>query len=276
MTISGKARADLHLHSNCSDGLYSPRHLIMAAAEAGLSAAALTDHDTMSGIDEAMQTGAACGIETVPGVEISSYENGLEIHLLGYYPAYPDALSVQLSDVRRDRFKRMALMVERLNNLGFSLDPAQIFQKAAPAAPGRLHLARYMVDHMLVDNLEQAFSLYLNRGRPAYLPRTNLTPSAALLLLLESGSVPVIAHPGPDGKKLLPALIKKGLQGVEVYHPDHSTALKRYYHQAAMQNHLLVTGGSDFHGDKQFRVRAPGSVSIPYQYLELLKAKRFG
>lgn len=269
-------RADLHLHSNRSDGIYSPRQLFKIAAQAGLKAAALTDHDTMEGVEAGLAAGLKYGIEIVPGVEISAYEAGREIHLLGYYPAYPDDLKAELLRIRQGRFERMERILEKLNTLGFSLRLDQICKEAAPAAPGRLHLARHMVKKNLVNNLRQAFSLYLERGKPAYVPRINLTPARALYLLLETGAIPVLAHPGLNGKTLLPQLAALGLKGVEVFHPDHSTAQRRYYRQFAEGNNLLITGGSDFHGDPQVRAHSPGSVSIPYHYLEKLKAERFG
>lgn len=269
-------RADLHLHSNLSDGIYSPQQLFKLAAQAGLKAAALTDHDTMEGVDAGLASGLQYGIEIVPGVEISAFETEREIHLLGYYPTYPDDLKKELSRIQRGRFERMERILDRLNRFGFRLSLDQICKEAAPAAPGRLHLARHMVANNLVNSLEQAFTLYLERGKPAYVPRINLTPIGALHLLLETGTVPVLAHPGLSSKAILPELAAFGLQGVEVFHPEHSTAQRRYYRQAAEAYNLLITGGSDFHGDQQYRARSPGSVSIPYHYLEKLKAVHFG
>ena len=276
MKASDSGKADLHLHSNCSDGIYSPEELIQLAASAGLKAVSLTDHDTLAGSDAAAAAGSRLKIEVVPGVEISAHEENLEIHLLGYYPARPEILMGALKQARLDRFRRMELMVRRLNGLGFNLNPDQVCREAAPAAPGRLHLARHMIKEKLVNNLEQAFSFYLEQGRPAYVPRTHLTPAGALALLLDSGAVPVMAHPGLRGRKHLPGLMAGGLRGIEVYHPDHSAALRRYYREFAESNNLLITGGSDFHGDKQYRARGPGSTAIAYRYLQLLKAARFG
>jgi len=275
MTNINSERVDLHLHSNRSDGIYKPRDLIQLAASCGLKAVALTDHETMEGVDEAVSEGALCGLEVVPGVEISTFDKGIEIHLLGYYPASRAALSEELLRSQNERYTRMSLMVTRLRSLGFNLNQEQVFQEAAPAAPGRLHLARQMLKQNMVSSLDQAFSLYLNQGCPAYVPRTSFTPSTALSLLLESRAVAVMAHPGLKGKKILPGLIKEGLHGIEVYHPDHSAQDKRYYRRLAEKYSLLVTGGSDFHGDKN-SVSCPGSVAVPYSLLERLKSARFG
>ncbi len=276
MTISKSGRADLHLHSNLSDGIYSPRQLFKLAAKAGLKAAALTDHDTMEGVEAGLAAGLQFGVEIVPGVELSAYEAGQEIHLLGYYPIYPGDLNRELLRIQRGRYERMEHILDRLNRFGFRFTLDQVCKEAYPAAPGRLHLARLMVKKKMVINLQQAFTLYLERGKPAYVPRINLTPAGALNLLLQTGSLPVLAHPGINGKTLLPELVSLGLQGVEVFHPEHSTAQRRYYRQVAEHFNLLITGGSDFHGDKQYRARGPGSVSVPYHYLEKLKAARFG
>ena len=166
-------------------------------------------------------------------------------------------------------------MVERLNRLGFDVSPQQVFQEAAPAAPGRLHLARFMVKHKLAGSVEQAFKQYLERGRPAYVPRANLTPAAALKLLLDCGAIPVLAHPGINGAQILPALLEKGLKGIEVVHPDHSAAQQRFYRELAQEKGLLITGGSDYHGDKGYRASGRGSASVPYGCLEQLKTVRF-
>ncbi|HOL18202.1 MAG TPA: PHP domain-containing protein, partial [Bacillota bacterium] len=275
MNHPGGGRADLHLHSNRSDGLYAPQELVHLVSRAGLKAAALTDHDTVEGIAEALAAGKQLGFEVVPGVEISSFEDGVEIHLLGYYPADLDFLDRELKRLRQERFTRMERMVERLNRLGFDVNPQQVFQEAAPAAPGRLHLARFMVKHKLAGSIEQAFKQFLERGRPAYVPRVNLTPAAALKLLLGSGAVPVLAHPGKNGARVLPALLEKGLKGIEVIHPDHSAAQKRFYRKLAQEKGLLLTGGSDFHGDKPYRASGRGSATVPYGCLEQLKAFRF-
>ncbi len=275
MIDPGGWRADLHLHSDRSDGLYPPRELMRLVSRAGLKAAALTDHDTVDGIGEALAAGRQMGFEVVPGVEISSFEDEVEIHLLGYYPADLELLDRELKRLRQERFTRMERMVERLNRLGFDVNPQEVFREAAPAAPGRLHLARYMVKHKLAGSVEQAFKQYLERGRDAYVPRANLTPAAALKLLLDCGAVPVLAHPGKNGARVLPALLEKGLKGIEVFHPEHSAAQQRFYRELAQEKGLLITGGSDFHGDKPYRASGRGGAAVPYCYLEQLKAVRF-
>lgn len=263
---------DLHVHSNASDGLLAPAEVIRSAARAGLSAVALTDHDTMMGMSEAEAAGRSCGIEVVPGVEISAYEAGREIHLLGYYPADRKKLAASLAAVRRERYRRMEAILDRLDNLDIRIPHAAVNAEAGRAAPGRLHLARLMVKEKIVQNPDEAFSLYLAKGKPAFVPRTGFDAVEALAVLLEAGSVPVLAHPGLHGGDYLKKLVPLGLRGVEVFHPEHNAALQQYYRGRAASMGLLVTGGSDFHGDREKYHRQPDFALIPYRCLDKLKA----
>lgn len=265
---------DLHLHSNESDGIFSPEQLVALSAGAGLAAVALTDHDTVTGVKRALRAGERYGIEVVPGVELSAYRSDREVHLLGYYPADRAKLERVLADLRAERYGRMERILDKLRGLGFQLEFAQVAAEAGAAAPGRLHLARTMVKAGLVKNLEQAFTQYLGKGGPAYVPRKVLTPSRAVSVLLDAGAIPVLAHPGTGGEEVLRELIPLGLRGVEVFHPDHTVALRRYYCRRAVEEGLLITGGSDFHGDSKYRARRPGSVTIPYFYLEKLRTDK--
>lgn len=265
-----RSNVDLHMHSNASDGLYTPARLVELSAGFGLAAIALTDHDTFSGIDEAVRAGAAHGVEVVPGIELSTYEGDREYHVLGYYVSEPSRLVGMLENLRLERFRRMKKMIGLLNELGLSLGFEEVMAAAAPAAPGRLHLARVMVGKGFTRSIREAFLYYLKRGRPAFVPRASLTPERAVLLLREAGAVSVLAHPGPGGREILPRLISFGLQGIEVFHPDHSMAWRRHYYRRAREAGLLITGGSDFHGDLKEN-RHPGCQKIPYRYLKSLK-----
>lgn len=269
----GHLPVDLHLHSSASDGLLSPAELIKEAAFGGLAAVALTDHDTMAGIGEACAAGQRCGLEVIAGVELSvSTGEQREIHLLGYDPRHPEIINDILEQLRRERFNRMEKIASRLQKIGFSLTAGEIAAEAKPAAPGRLHLARLMVKRGYCRGTGEAFARYLSRGRPAYLPRKTLQPAAAIDLLHRAGAVPVVAHPGAAGRAHLPDLVAMGLRGIEVYHPDHSPELIRYYRHQAERLGLLITGGSDFHGDAGHRRVRPGEITVPYRYLSALKS----
>ena len=262
---------DLHLHSTASDGALTPKQLIARAAGAGLAAVALTDHDTLEGIEEALEAGRSYNLEVIPGVELSSFTGEEEIHLLGYDPLFPERINEVLEELRRERYRRMEKMLLRLRRLGFHITNAEIISEAGAAAPGRLHLARLMVKRGYTPNLETAFSQYLSRGRPAYVPRTKLDPARAISLLHRAEAVPVLAHPGASGRKLIRHLLTLGLRGIEAVHPDHTPEMVRYYRHQAQKLGLLVTGGSDYHGDRVYRAGNIGAITVPYRCLAAIK-----
>ncbi len=262
---------DLHLHSTASDGALTPAALIERAAAAGLAAVALTDHDTMAGVEEAREAGRRLGLEVIRGVEISVFDEKQEIHLLGYDPLYPEKLEAVLEAMRCDRYRRIGKMAALLRRQGIPLSEEEIIAEAAPAAPGRLHLARLLVIRGYSAGISEAFSAYLKRGRPAYVPRRTLEPAPAIAALHRAGAVPVVAHPGVEGRARLRELVELGLRGVEVYHPDHPPELVRYYRQQAARMNLLITGGSDFHSDRGYQRSRLGAITVPYRCLAALK-----
>lgn len=265
------SKVDLHLHSSASDGLFTPRQVLEITASAGLSAVGLTDHDTVSGLDEAEEAAVDLGLELVPGVEISIYENNREIHLLGYYPQNLNDLSSALEDIRCKRFRRMELIVNNLKTLGIKIEAEEVLAEAGDAAPGRLHLARLLLKKKYVHTINEAFMIYLNRGKPAFVSRESMSAAEVLDLLHQVGAVSVFAHPGNAGKEVLEELLEAGLQGIEAYHPDHSKGLIRYYREYAAAKKLFITGGSDFHGQS---INNPGyqkQYAISYDYLQALK-----
>ncbi len=266
---------DLHTHSNASDGIYSPAELFEVAERAGVSAIGLTDHDTVKGLPEAIAAAEKYGPELVPGVELSVLEEKREIHILGYYPCDTEQLNAELKDIREERYSRMDKIVAKLKNLGFKLNIQEVLTEAGDSAPGRLHLARLLLRKKYVHSLDEAFSLYLNPDRGAYVPRQLMTLKRAMELLTAVKAVKVIAHPGELGKAIIDRLIPMGLQGIEVFHPDHSTAQKKYYHELALSKGLLVTGGSDFHGDRERTARYPRHLAVAGYYLDQLKKAAF-
>jgi len=266
---------DLHTHSNASDGIYSPAELFEVAERAGVSAIGLTDHDTVKGLPEAIAAAEKYGPELVPGVELSVLEEKGEIHILGYYPCDTEQLNAELKDIREERYSRMDKIVAKLKNLGFKLNIQEVLTEAGDSAPGRLHLARLLLRKKYVHSLDEAFSLYLNPDRGAYVPRQLMTLKRAMELLTAVKAVKVIAHPGELGKAIIDRLIPMGLQGIEVFHPDHSTAQKKYYHELALSKGLLVTGGSDFHGDRERTARYPRHLAVAGYYLDQLKKAAF-
>ena len=264
-------KVDFHIHSNASDGCYSPRKLIQTLSEAGLAAAGLTDHDTVSGLQEAQEAANEFGIELIPGVEISVLDDDVEVHILGYYPRDLIRLTAALEKMQQERFIRMEQIIEKLKNSGFRINTEDVLTEAGRAAPGRLHLARLMVKKKYVHTPAEAFSLYLNRGQAAYVPRRTPGIEEIMSLLSGVGAITVIAHPGEKGKRTVEKLLPLGLEGIEVFHPDHNKPLARYFRNLALDKKLLITGGSDFHGDPGPGSTYPGNLAISYSYLTEMK-----
>jgi hypothetical protein len=262
---------DLHMHSNCSDGKLTPSALAEMVSRAGIRAFALTDHDTLQGLQEAEAAAQSLKIEFVPGVEVSASLADREIHILGYYPKNLKLLSQVLDRIRRNRYTRMKKMIDLLIQEGFKIKMEDILQEAGSAAPGRLHLARVLVNKRYVVNIDQAFSLYLGKGKAGYAKRTLLTAEAIIKHLRESGAVTVLAHPKKEGREDPELLINYGLQGIEVYHPDHSEQQVLYYRKLAKKYNLVITGGSDYHGDTNGSKGSLKKQAIDYIYLDILK-----
>lgn len=243
---------DLHTHTTASDGTDTPAQLIERAANLGFELIAVTDHDTVSGLAEAKEAGERRGVRVIPGVEISAGEE-TEVHVLGYGMRDLPLLEQRLADMRQARRGRMHQMIERLRAAGVEVNEARVFALAGES-PGRPHLARVLVEMGRARDVRDAFYRYLLPGRAGYVPRQKLTVPEAIHLLRECGAVPVIAHPGQNKNAAfwmsgrLSALRKEGLMGLEVYHMAHTPAECQAFDRIARRLHLLVTGGSDYHG----------------------------
>jgi len=245
---------DLHLHTNASDGTDTPEGLVRHAADQGFSVIAVTDHDTIAGVNPAAEAGVQLNIRVIPGVEISA--GGVEeIHILGYGGASFDGerLEKELSVMRGQRERRMVEMVARLNALGVVLSLDQVMERVGGSA-GRAHLAQFLVEQGYAADIRDAFAKYLSPGKAAYVPREKLTSRQAIELLRSVNAVPVIAHPGQSHDELsfpkdrIREMADAGLMGIEAYHPAHTLRQCRDYERMAREMGLLVTGGSDYHG----------------------------
>ncbi|WP_026074609.1 PHP domain-containing protein [Brevibacillus massiliensis] len=245
-------RADLHTHTKASDGTCTPRENVRLAKEAGLAAVAITDHDIVAGIAEAVEAGREWGVEVVPGVEISSSADGQDIHVLGYFiPYQSEAFQESLSELRKTRFERNRLMIERLQELGFAITLEDVYRRKQGADKniGRPHIAEEMVERGYVASMQEAFDKYLGKGGLAYVNPPRISPQQAIDLIRQSGGVAVLAHPGLYGNDVLVReLIRYGLDGIEVWHPDNDEAAVDRYRKLADECGLIQTGGSDFHG----------------------------
>lgn len=243
--------ADLHGHSTCSDGVRSPSCYAALAAEAGLSAAALTDHDAISGLGEFEGEASRRGLFPVPGVELSVASGADGVHLLGLFvdPAEPVLLE-SLVALRAERDRRGERIVDRLRALGMPLDLAAIRREVAGGALGRPHIARALLSAGYVSSLDEAFDGLLTRGKPGYVPKARWSLVEAIEAVRRAGGLAVLAHPiwYPETEALVSGAAAAGLDGLEAYHPDHDARAEARFVALARSHGLLVTAGSDFHG----------------------------
>ena len=265
---------DLHLHSHFSDGTYGPEELAAQARRYELAAIALTDHDSIEGCAETARACAAVGIEFIPGAELTAEQDGNELHILGYCMDTENArLLAQISRFQAVRQNRIREMVARLNQLKVPLSADAVFALANCRAPGRPHVARALVAAGLCGSLDEAFERFLKKNRPAWVPKFKMSGAEALDLIHQAGGVAVLAHPGLNRTdEVIPGMVEAGMDGIECFHTKHSTATTQRYLELADRFHLLVTGGSDCHGMNKGKPLI-GTVRVPYQHLEMLKAR---
>lgn len=272
--------ADLHLHTNFSDGTFSPERVVMEASRLGFAAIAITDHDILDGIEPALSAGEQYGVEVIPGVELSAESGGEEIHILGFYMDWRDRQFQQkLREFRESRRIRAMRMVDKLNQLGVDIEYYDVLKRADSSAIGRPHVAAALVERGQVATVSQAFYRFLGDDGPAYMPKQKLSPAEAITIILDVGGIPVLAHPGVLEQDIVPELASFGLMGLEAFHPyhtvgtRHAVSLPDYYCDLAEQYNLLVTGGSDCHGQAKGKM-AMGSVKLPYKHVDALKAAK--
>ncbi len=249
------SRIDLHLHTTHSDGSCSTREVMNFAKQAGVVALAITDHDIIDGVPEATTIGKELGIDVVPGIEISSRLGDNELHILGYFLDWTDALLAQrLKTLRDSRHLRNPRIVQRLNELGIPMTYDEVRALAGTESVGRPHIARLLMEKKFVTSAKEAFDRYLANGRPAFVDRELPQPAEAVQWIRDAGGVPVLAHPtwvrtSADGLRTLVRDLKgMGLGGIEVHYSTHTPSQTNEYLELAKQCDLLVTGGSDFHG----------------------------
>ena len=245
--------SDLHMHTNCSDGLLTPEELVQAAKEAGLNYISITDHDTVDGICQLYESGLYpnAGIRIIPGIEFSAHHDTSEIHILGYnIDIYNRELVERLNDVVEARWTRFSTMVERLQALGYDVSETDVLEIAdGSTSISRSHIAQTMVRKGYFANVRDVFEQLLEKGKPAYVSHYRLEPGEIIDLIKNSGGTPVLAHPKLiRNDELVEQLLKNGIEGIEALYPKHDAADTKRYLDMAEKYHLLVTGGSDFHG----------------------------
>jgi hypothetical protein len=266
--------ADLHLHTFFSDGTFTPEELVERASKLGLSAIALTDHDTVEGCTRATAACAAAQMEFISGTELTAEHGDTEVHILAYLvDTQNQALLTRIAGFQCVRQDRIREMVAALNKLGIPLKAESVFALANCKSPGRPHVARALVKENLIGNLDEAFERYLKKGRPAWIPKTKMSALEGIELIHQAGGLAVMAHPGLNRTdEIIPDLVDAGLDGIECFHTKHSTTMAERYLEIAEKYHLLVTGGSDCHG---FSKNKPliGTVKLPYEHVEKLREK---
>ncbi len=269
--------ADLHLHTSSSDGTYLPSELVQKALGAGLSCIALTDHDTIEALDETIDIGRKSGLEVLPGIELSAEYDSQEVHILGYLVDYKNPRFLrQLEILKENRIERIHRIVDKLNKLGIDLKAKEVFDLAQGATPGRLHIARALVKSGFVKSIFEVFNKYIGDNGPAYSLGFRFSPQEAVKFIIDTGGIPVLAHPYIlRNDSLITEFIKFGLMGIEVYYPEHSQGEVNFYLRLAEENKLLVTGGSDCHGKAKPEVRI-GMIKIPYELVEKIKEAKEG
>jgi predicted metal-dependent phosphoesterase TrpH len=246
---------------------------VAAAHAAGLSAFALTDHDTLAGIAEAQVAADACGLRLVPGVELSVHQGADEVHLLGLHIRDIAAMQDALEIYRDHRRSRAAAIVAKLNAAGLALTFEQVLAVSDGAAIGRPHVARALVAAGLVRDVREAFDKWLGAGRAAYVDKERLEIAEGIALIHRAGGIAVLAHPGPDGRReQIEPLVAVGLDGLEVRHPSHSRDDEQRLAALAAHFGLVASGGSDWHGAKQGG-RVLGAMQIPLAWLEAQDAR---
>jgi len=273
---------DLHVHTTFSDGIYTPTDVVKLAAAAKLKAIAITDHDTIDGILEALAQGTRSRIEIIPGVEIAAAWPTGSLDFLGYgIDIASPTLESKLRWLREAREERNPKIIARLRDLGVDINYQEVLDLAGGAAVGRPHIARVLVQKGHAKNVPEAFDRYLDRTAPAYVPKERLTSAQAIELIREAGGVPVLAHPhtigvGIDGQLdlLVARLLREGLLGIEVMYSGYEPLMVSRLMRLAEKHNILMSGGSDYHGDPDSGIEigtGTGDLRVPHRFAESLR-----
>jgi predicted metal-dependent phosphoesterase TrpH len=268
---------DLHTHTTASDGRCTAAELVARASAAGVTVLSVTDHDTVGGCNAVAAACAGARIEFVAGIEITAVRDGDDVHVLGYFidPTSP-ALLAFLADQRQQRIDRIRQMVARLAAFGIRLEADAIVQPAIDdpsRSVGRPWIARALVAGGYVKSTNDAFGIWLSRGKPAFVARESAPPEQVVECIHGAGGLASMAHPGLVGRdEWIAPLAEAGLDALEVYHTDHDAAATKRYRAMADRLKLGVSGGSDFHGDEAHGSASPGTVSLPREDFDRLAA----
>lgn len=267
-------KIDLHIHTDISDGRFSPQEIVEKSARLGLSAIAICDHDNIDGVSPAMAAASAFPpLKVIPGVEISTYAPGSEVHVLGYFMDTNNPKFVKaLADSRNSRLERAKEMIARLNKLNIAISWQQVQQAAGKSTVGRPHIAQVMLDSGYIKSFKEAFDKYIGLGGPAYVERHKITPPEAVILIKDANGLPVLAHPLTikQPKKMIAELKAAGLVGIEVYYNGYTEEERSTLTLLADKYNLIATGGSDYHGLDDSTETMLGDANVPSEAAERL------
>lgn len=276
---------DLHVHSNASDGTYTPAEVVLRAREGGLKAIALTDHDTIDGLAEAVAAGERYGVEVIPGVEVSARFPGGSMHVLGLGINYSNGhLGERLAVLQKARAARNPQIIAKLNDLGIKITLEQVAQISGRGQMGRPHIARALMEAGYVRTMQEAFDIYLRNDGKAYVAKFRFPPEEAIAMIRDVQGVPVLAHPFTLGlgsafalKHTLEELTALGLAGIEAIYAEHTPEQEALYLRLARELGLLITGGSDYHGENKPEITLgsmPCQKRLTYRLVTALQAWR--
>ncbi len=273
---------DLHTHSLKSDGSMTPAEVVREAKKAGLAAIALSDHDTVDGLPEAIAEGKKIGVEIIPAIEFS-VQSKTETHILGYFIDYTNPKLIQmLKEVVDLRIERNHVTAQRLNELGFDITLEEVRVLAPNNFVGRAHFARVLMDKGYTESVKEGFDKYMSVGKYAYCEKQRLTARNAVELITECGGISFLAHPhltklsDNELKEFLLELKSYGLCGVEGYYTDYTPEMQEKYQSMAKELGLLISGGTDFHAAMKPHISIGtglGNLKIPYSLLEEMKTR---
>lgn len=272
--------ADLHIHSNASDGILGPSEIVKIAKKFGLSAISITDHDTINGLDEAISTSKKIGLDFIPGIELSSESEDWDIHILGYFiDHHSKELREYLKNLQNKREIRAKKIVNNLKNAGIKIEFEQVARESHGESIGRPHLARTLVKLGYVDSVQKAFHVFLKRDGPYYVKKYTIYPDEVIKILLKANAIPVLAHPLSNSNiDFIASLVKIGLMGIEVYYPGYNRFETNKLIEIADRYGLIKTGGTDFHGsdpkiNSKIRYINIGDITVNDKVVKILYKK---
>lgn len=258
-------RFDLHVHTNHSDGKLSPSEMIDIAVRKGLSGIAITDHDTTTGIDEAIyRSNIYNNFKVIPGIELSSVYNDEEVHILGYFIEYKNPNLIKITNkLKKARIDRGEKIINKLNTLGYEISMKDVILFSGEDYIGRPHIARALISKGYVYSIQEAFDKLLNRGKPAYVERYKISIEECISLIKDNQGLSILAHPGLlKDKSIIRHCISLGIDGIECIHSKHDKGDIKIFSQIVKDNNLIMTGGSDCHGDSTNGPLLLGKYSI--------------